>query len=978
MQSKGGSELRNSVDENKFEHFVLAQSLTSVLNDPKVSGPSKDWYTSSDMVVLPAGNLPHITLADFTPYIESVGKLYEVFESERNVEEKTEKKKKEKNTNRDTHDLSIIPEYYFRENFVLEDEPIFTVSTTTPEDDASPILLQEKLAHYLDVAEVELIKQISYRSESFFSALSDLQNLHSEVQKTCDKIEKLRRQLAELESSVIDKDRQVPKLFTQRNNLIILKKKLKLVHTVSRAQPTIQLLLANSDFAGALELIHSTQSVLQEELSGITSLKHMNLQLQELYRLIVKMLEAEFLSVSRDFFEPSYAVRLDLDIEVSDHEDSTTEDQEEVLIERITPLLLGVIRLGQFSTVFQKHKEEISYGIEETTQKILSSLINEENKNTTMGERLNQLSPGQFLRLSDILYNVMLGKLRRVVFIHDLFVRIFNACTRSGMTGGDKVEEMVRAVYPQYFGGKKQPGVSSEQCENYSSECRETTTSLSDMIQTSVSQVLKLRGEGQARLGLSDFVTFYNSTTAFVVECEKLGKKQSQSVRAALHLHSKNFVENFHGKKISSLVLTLENEMWQQVEVPSEYQSLADQLMSSQPSESTQASPKLNVGGYTVTMVNSGLMLIKMMSDYTSLLHSLPSLASDVIGKINDTLKVFNSRTCQLVLGAGAMHLQKLKSITAKHLALASEALTMVMIITPAVRSNLAARFTDKRHVILLNDTNRLLQDYSDHQKEISQKFVSILRERASFHLRNLKTIDWNNSSNLPNLPTDHSTALTKETGTLYRVLKSTIQEKQLKSVMSSVALAIEEKLREGLSFMSVQSTVGKTALYNDVKILTGALAPLFETNDIEATVNDVFRTHFRYIPEEAKRRDDMKKTQSRDILSARSSEDVQLRMTESNSSQRLETKTNDSTLERTKSQRDNREQLMEPAVAVTLPVEQTTQVQPIELPSHPLEVQNRPLEGQSHPLDRPLDGQGHPLEHPLQSHPLELSHPLG
>lgn len=38
-----------------------------------------------------------------------------------------------------------------------------------------------QLAHYLDVAEVELIRQIGYRSDSFFVALSDLQNLHQEV-----------------------------------------------------------------------------------------------------------------------------------------------------------------------------------------------------------------------------------------------------------------------------------------------------------------------------------------------------------------------------------------------------------------------------------------------------------------------------------------------------------------------------------------------------------------------------------------------------------------------------------------------------------------------------------------------------------------------------------------------------------------------------------------------------------------------------
>jgi hypothetical protein len=44
-----------------------------------------------------------------------------------------------------------------------------------------------------------------------------------------------------------------------------------------------------------------------------------------------------------------------------------------------------------------------------------------------------------------------------------------------------------------------------------------------------------------------------------------------------------------------------------------------------------------------------------------------------------ELLKLFNSRTCQLVLGAGAMHLAGLKSINAKHLALSTQCLGFAM-----------------------------------------------------------------------------------------------------------------------------------------------------------------------------------------------------------------------------------------------------------------------------------------------------------
>ena len=49
--------------------------------------------------------------------------------------------------------------------------------------------------------------------------------------------------------------------------------KLKLVATVQQTQPTIQLLLSTSDFVGALDLIATTQEVLQSELQGVHSLR---------------------------------------------------------------------------------------------------------------------------------------------------------------------------------------------------------------------------------------------------------------------------------------------------------------------------------------------------------------------------------------------------------------------------------------------------------------------------------------------------------------------------------------------------------------------------------------------------------------------------------------------------------------------------------------------------------------------------------
>ena len=58
------------------------------------------------------------------------------------------------------------------------------------------------------------------------------------------------------------------------DNLCFLQ--LKMMATVHQTQPTIQLLLSTSDFVGALDLISTTQEVLQQELAGIQSFRYLN------------------------------------------------------------------------------------------------------------------------------------------------------------------------------------------------------------------------------------------------------------------------------------------------------------------------------------------------------------------------------------------------------------------------------------------------------------------------------------------------------------------------------------------------------------------------------------------------------------------------------------------------------------------------------------------------------------------------------
>lgn len=66
--------------------------------------------------------------------------------------------------------------------------------------------------------------------------------------------------------------------------------------------------------------------------------------------------------------------------------------------------------------------------------------------------------------------------------------------------------------------------------------------------------------------------------------------------------------------------------------------------------------------------VSATSAVLGLLLEYLKLVVNLPMLNTDTMSRVIEFLKAFNSRTCQVVLGAGAMRSAGLKNITAKHL----------------------------------------------------------------------------------------------------------------------------------------------------------------------------------------------------------------------------------------------------------------------------------------------------------------------
>nr|GEW69056.1 vacuolar protein sorting-associated protein 54 [Tanacetum cinerariifolium] len=296
-------------------------------------------------------------------------------------------------------------------------------------------------------------------------------------------------------------------------------------------------------------------------------------------------------------------------------------------------------------------------------------------------------------------------------------------------------------------------------CQNFRADVlRENTEAVFAACDTAHGRWAKLLGVRallHPRLRLQEFLHIYNVSQEFVTATEKIGGRLGYSIRGILQSQTKAFVDFQHESRMTKLRAVLDQETWVEVDVPNEFQTIVDTLFSleSLVVDDSDDHPESTANSYNDVVSSSVehpsqsadgivdttgqvlgttcvLILLKMLSEYIDMNTVLPALSSEVIHRVLEMLKYFNTRACQLVLGAGAMQVSGLKSITAKHLALASQVVSFVHVILPEIRRILFLKVPDTRKGLLLSEIERVSQDYKVHRDEIHTKLVQIMRER--------------------------------------------------------------------------------------------------------------------------------------------------------------------------------------------------------------------------------------------------------
>ncbi|CAL9156248.1 unnamed protein product [Musa hybrid cultivar] len=238
-------------------------------------------------------------------------------------------------------------------------------------------------------------------------------------------------------------------------------------------------------------------------------------------------------------------------------------------------------------------------------------------------------------------------------------------------------------------------------------------------------------------------------------------------------------------------------------------------------------------------MVNCGLILLKMLSEYVDISKFLPALSSEVVHRVAEMLKLFNMRTCQLVLGAGAMQVSGLKSITSKHLALASQIVSFVYAIIPEIQRVLFLKVPETRKALLTLEMDRVAQDYKIHRDEIHMKLIQIMKERLLANLRKLPQIveSWNAPEDNDSQPSQFARSITKEVTYLHRILSQILLEADVQAIFRQVVHIFHSHISEAFSKLELNTPQAKNRLCRDVQHILGCIRKLPSDNSSKESV---------------------------------------------------------------------------------------------------------------------------------------------
>lgn len=283
----------------------------------------------------------------------------------------------------------------------------------------------------------------------------------------------------------------------------------------------------------------------------------------------------------------------------------------------------------------------------------------------------------------------------------------------------------------------------------------------------------------------------------------------SSRLRAKMTEKLMAFVTAFHRAHVDEITNTVKADKWQEIPIPpGAIKLLSAVIVSSSSSSSAAASSSSSSTKNNIKMgnvfliddelyrtVSCGVRFVRSVCAYTLLTEQspLPMLSVEIGRRGTELSRLFNNLVCKAILGVAALQWSGLRSITARHLSLASRTIS------------LASRLCKDAHIILektLSTSNNsktwmiikpLMKssegDLIQHHEQLISKIVDVMLDRLTAHEQALKKLPWEKQMEMSRFeqPSKYVTTLVKETNVLHRILWHVLPVIETVSVFSRV-----------------------------------------------------------------------------------------------------------------------------------------------------------------------------------------------
>lgn len=359
-----------------------------------------------------------------------------------------------------------------------------------------------------------------------------------------------------------------------------------------------------------------------------------------------------------------------------------------------------------------------------------------------------------------------------------------------------------------------------------------------DVAQSQTTKVLKVRSEQAPRLDLQHFLRYFHLNRFFAEECEAVSGRSGAALKGVVNTQITEFISAMGDAERQRLAQVMDADRWEAKDFGDAENVVLSRILegatkdpptwlrSTRIWEDPADTPAANgaatapngtgkekartakIEEESFIVVESTLATLRGIERFLNLMAAIPSITPDVSAALVDYLKLFNSRSCQLILGAGATRSAGLRNINTKHLALASQSLGLVVALVPHLREFV------RRHAPptfpQLADYDRARRLYQDHEASIQDKLVEIMSGRATAHAASMRRLDFDDPATAAQQASAHMETLTKETATLHRVLVKNMPQAAVAAIMAQVFRSYREQWGEAFEAAAVRTAEGK------------------------------------------------------------------------------------------------------------------------------------------------------------------------